>query len=102
MMDSDNTVTAYFIPALKADFTAEVSRCHVCWGYWVVQFTDISSGGSSPYTYAWDFGDGITSEEQNPKHVYRYPGRYSVRLTITDSQGNTDTIVKDVIVGWSF
>jgi len=34
-------------------------------------------------TYAWDFGDGATSTEENPVHVYATPGDYDIKLRIT-------------------
>jgi gliding motility-associated-like protein len=34
-------------------------------------------------TYAWQFGDGATSTEENPVHVYATPGTYTVTLRIT-------------------
>jgi gliding motility-associated-like protein len=34
-------------------------------------------------TYAWTFGDGATSTEENPKHTYAAPGDYDVTLRIT-------------------
>jgi len=51
--------------------------------YWAV---DQSTGGISPYTYFWDFGDGSTSTLQFPTHTYAVPTYYTVCLTITDSQ----------------
>ena len=39
----------------------------------------------------WDFGDGGTSTETAPTHVYNAPGQFNVTLTITDNQGATDT-----------
>ncbi len=41
----------------------------------------------------WDFGDGQTSQAFNPRHTYSQPGRYAVRLTVTDNSGLTDTQV---------
>lgn len=38
-------------------------------------------------TYAWDFGDGATSAEANPGHVYTAPGCYSVTLTVAGPGG---------------
>jgi hypothetical protein len=32
--------------------------------------------------YLWDFGDGQTSDQQQPQHVYLRPGLYTIRLTV--------------------
>ncbi len=34
--------------------------------------------------YLWEFGDGLTSAESAPMHVYAHPGTYDVKLTVTD------------------
>ncbi|WP_301664451.1 PKD domain-containing protein [Methanoculleus frigidifontis] len=46
-----------------------------------VQFTDESTG--DPASWAWDFGDGGTSTDQNPEHTYATPGTYTVSLTVS-------------------
>ncbi|WP_442919568.1 S8 family serine peptidase [Methanoculleus sp.] len=46
-----------------------------------VQFNDTSAG--SPMSWSWAFGDGNTSTEQHPIHVYRTPGTYTVNLTVS-------------------
>jgi len=49
----------------------------------IVQFTDQSAAGSSPITsWSWSFGDGGTSTEQSPSHLYLLPGSYDVSLTV--------------------
>ena len=40
----------------------------------------------------WDFGDGYTSTEKNPTHVFIADGTYMVALTVTDDQGDTAKI----------
>lgn len=45
-----------------------------------VDFTDTSTGG--PSSWMWDFGDGHTSEEQHPSHVFRAAGSFDVSLTV--------------------
>jgi gliding motility-associated-like protein len=47
-------------------------------------------------TFLWDFGDGQYSDEKNPTHTYRIPGKYKVSLTAYGTGG--ETTVNDVIV----
>ena len=54
-----------------------------------IQFEGSSKGGYSPHYYHWDFGDGNTSDEQNPLHTYTYPSNFTVTLTVTDNSSNT-------------
>jgi PKD repeat protein len=56
-----------------------------------VSFSGSASGGTSPYSYGWNFGDGQTSTSQNPSHTYSTAGNYSAVLTVTDNQDVTDT-----------
>jgi PKD repeat protein len=41
-------------------------------------------------SYLWDFGDGTTSTDPNPTHMFNQKGIYPVTLTITDSLGKQD------------
>lgn len=47
------------------------------------------SGGTGPYTYAWQFGNGMTGSGTNPVESYARPGTYQVNLTVTDFYGQT-------------
>jgi len=68
-----------------------------------IQFTGEAWNGTEPYTWFWDFGDGQTSEEQNPLHKYEAPCEvsdyYVVTLTVTDSTGNTSGDITRVRIG---
>ncbi|WP_322743868.1 PKD domain-containing protein [Methanofollis aquaemaris] len=55
------------------------------------------STGTPPLTYAWDFGDGGTSDEENPEHVYVDEGYYSVRLTVENEVGENTTIRENYV-----
>jgi PKD repeat protein len=68
-------------PPLKVQFTASVEE---------------EEGG--PWTYAWDFGDGGKSTEQNPLHTYDKVGEYTATLTVTDQKGNKGTDEIDIFV----
>jgi gliding motility-associated-like protein len=56
----------------------------------LVRFTNKSSK-LTPHTYAWDFGDGNTSNNQHPSHTYTNFGTFKHRLTVTASNGCTAT-----------
>ncbi|MEL3949712.1 MULTISPECIES: PQQ-dependent sugar dehydrogenase [Streptomyces] len=50
-------------------------------------------------TYAWDFGDGTKSTEQNPSHTYDKNGVYTATVTAKDPSGRTGTASAHVTVG---
>ncbi len=60
-----------------------------------IQFTDKSTG--NPISWAWDFGDGNSSSEQNPDHTYNAPGNYTVTLTVTTDCGQAAKILDTAI-----
>ncbi len=81
------------IPAIpvaepSASFTSEVSDL-------TVTFTNTSQNAT---TYAWDFGDGNTSTEENPVHTYAADGNYTVKLTASDDAGNSDETTAEITV----
>jgi len=49
-------------------------------------------------SWLWNFGDGTTSAEQNPKHRYEADGKYLITLTVTSDRGATDSCRKDLTV----
>jgi len=51
------------------------------------QFTDESTSGSAITNWLWDFGDGNSAIDQDPKYMYAKPGKYNVNLTVTDDDG---------------
>lgn len=64
-----------------------------------VNFIDSSTDSNNDITqWSWSFGDGATSSDQNPMHVYAASGNYDVELTVTDSEGNTSTSTQTVVV----
>ncbi|MCZ2460255.1 MAG: PKD domain-containing protein [Chitinophagales bacterium] len=57
-----------------------------------VNFRDQSTGAVS---WQWDFGDGNSSTQQNPTHIYNDYGSYNVTLVVTNSAGCADTITRN-------
>jgi gliding motility-associated-like protein len=69
----------------QPDFTA--LKTTVCRENEAVVFNDASTNASSIVSYAWNFGDGNNSSQQNPQHTYQNSGVYTVTLTTTDING---------------
>ena len=67
----------------KAAFTADVTSGNAPL---TVNFTNQSTGDIT--AFAWDFGDGQSSNQQNPSHTYTSPGSYIVNLTVSGPGGS--------------
>lgn len=81
------SVTLRVITGPSAQFAAD--KTNIFQGETVI-FTDLST--NSPASWAWDFGDGSNSADQNPVHTYDDPGNYTVSLTVSNTEGsNTET-----------
>src|SRR5207302_97444 len=66
----------------------------------VVTFTaTTASGGTSPYTFSWSFGDGLSATGASVTHSYTTNGTYTVTLTTNDSGGRTATTSNTIPVG---
>lgn len=48
--------------------------------------------------WSWTFGDGETSTDQNPKHLYSTAGVFNVTLSITDNQNQTSTYNQNITI----
>ncbi len=58
-----------------------------------IPFSNFSDG--QDLTYSWDFGDGETSDEEAPMHVYTAAGTFDVCLTVTDMFGCDHTFCEE-------
>lgn len=62
-------------------------------------FTDQSSIlTGSIVSYDWDFGDGGSSTDQNPAHIYSVPGTYTATLTLTSDMGCVTSLSIPVVL----
>ncbi len=85
-----NALTIYPLP------TADFIYGTACSGS-PLAFTDQSLGnGATIISWQWDFGDGATSDQQNPEHMYLDAGTYEVQLIVTNENNCTDTKVLSV------
>lgn len=65
-----------------------------------VKFTPLTTGGQ-PQSFLWDFGDGTTSTEGSPTHIYANTGIYEVGLTVTYQSGCSSNISNPLNLGVS-
>ncbi|WP_084285637.1 ThuA domain-containing protein [Solirubrobacter soli] len=57
-----------------------------------IQFTAVGTDADGDaLTYAWDFGDGTNSTEQNPSKVYTAAATRTATVTVSDGKGGTGT-----------
>jgi PKD repeat protein len=75
----------------------------------VAAFTGSPTAGGNPLSvtffnssqnasnFLWNFGDGNTSTQQSPVHVFTAPGSYTVTLTVTGPNGG-DTTTKEAYI----
>jgi parallel beta-helix repeat protein len=61
-----------------------------------VQFNDNTRG--YPVSWRWDFGDGNTSDMQNPPHIYKATGSYTVSLLVKNVHGEDRLIRSNYVV----
>ncbi|MFY0674272.1 MAG: PKD domain-containing protein [Bacteroidia bacterium] len=78
-------------PLPSSIFTAT----NMCFGD-TVPLTNSSTG--SGLSYMWYFGDGNTSTDQDPDHVYANSGTYTISLVVTTNKGCTDSSAYSVSV----
>lgn len=81
---------------IDANPTADFTSTSVCKGSPTV-FTDNTSGGTI-VTWLWTFGDGGTSNVQNPSYTYANAGTYPVTLTAKTAGGCEGVVAKSVTI----
>ena len=87
---SNTTVKNQYIRLTHPTADFSFSNSLLCEGT-ATQFTDTSIPDHPLTSWLWDFGDGTSSTDQNPSHIYSTQGVYTVSLTVTNSLNCSDT-----------
>ncbi|HTI09449.1 MAG TPA: PKD domain-containing protein [Puia sp.] len=87
------TKTIRVSPLTKAQFVTPATGC----APYTAIIDNTSLGGLQ---FAWDFGDGTTSTDPVPTHLYPNPGSYTIKLVVTDTTtcNKTDATQQTILV----
>jgi PKD repeat protein len=91
-MNGRVVVQAAAMAAPTANFTSDCTDLNC-------SFADQSSDTDGNIaSWSWDFDDDAISSQQNPNHSFAAAGTYGVELEVTDNDGQSDSITKNVNV----
>ena len=101
---AEYVVTVHDLPEPQIEFIADgissedggTGGCYTS----PVQFNDLTLIDPPSFitSWNWDFGDGETSTEENPIHLYDEEGPYTVTLTVESDFGCTNTTTIDILM----
>jgi len=101
-------VQTYFSGTFQDSFSIWAGPVPVPYASWgpsnprvgqVVTFNASAQGGTSPYSFAWNFGDGVTSTGGTVRHFYSLAHTFNVTVTATDSASLVGTSRRTIAVG---
>ncbi|MEM7657800.1 MAG: PKD domain-containing protein [Bacteroidota bacterium] len=75
-------ITEEIFLSTQTNFVTDFSTSGPLQLFSAIQFTDQSNG--TPTGWMWDFGDGTTSTDENPSHIFQSVGVFEVCLTVND------------------
>jgi len=90
--------TSYVAVADSVHANFSYTYTSICSAPSTFQFTNLSQNKTG-LTYQWSFGDGETSNRENPSHTYSSLGDYDINLIARNPGGCTDTIIKSISIG---
>jgi gliding motility-associated-like protein len=90
--DTSQAVTVTVYDTARVDFASDPSYpVQMFMPNTTVVFTNLTQGGSQ---FAWNFGDGIMTNDLNPTHMYLQAGEYFVTLTASNELGCISRVTK--------
>ena len=93
--DSDQVIVTAQVKPVAA-FTCDPQSSTV-WD--TVRFTDLSTDiDGTIASWSWQFGDGAVSVDRSPAHRYWDPGTYAVVLEVTDDDGLSDSVIREITI----
>jgi gliding motility-associated-like protein len=99
--DCKSYVTTVIVPPIALVPIASFSSTPIYYGKYAVPFPMVFINNSKyADSYLWDFGDGTTSTEENPTHIFEKAGKFKITLTAFADEGCSNTTdIGELIVG---
>ncbi len=92
------TYTVYSLPQVKAISANVTEGCAPL----SVNLKNTIAAEYSIAGYLWNFGDGLTSDENQPTHIFEQPKQYDVQLTVTDEHNCSSTLKQEKYITATF
>lgn len=97
--DKNGYITVWNVPdslktSIKADFNTTLLKRTNLTSSDTIVFTNTTLPVNNTFDFLWNFGDGTTSIERNPKHKYLKAGKYTVTLSALQNGNIIDSIIK--------
>ncbi len=93
-----DSVTSSIIVAPKPTVDYNITSPDQCLNLNNYSFIDLTTIPGGNLFYTWYFGDGKTSTNQSPSHIYNSAGTYTVKMVVISQLGCTDSITKQMTV----
>jgi hypothetical protein len=84
--------TYYYAPPPPLKIVRTTSLIKNCTAPYPVSFTQQTENLIGNVRYFWDFGDGNTSTDRNPNHIYATPGNYRIKLLVMNEISSDSTM----------
>jgi PKD repeat protein len=95
---TQRTITVGAPVGPTADFTFSPSNPEVGDAVSFNGSSSAAANGATIVSWAWNFGDGVTASGETASHTFTQDRTYLVRLTVTDSRGQTASVTQTVTV----
>jgi PKD repeat protein len=89
--------SVYQAPAQSLQLSADFSLCNDEATVNEQEKVKLKNLSANAVSYLWDFGNGVTSTEQEPNFAYERCGNYTISLTVTGADGAQKTLSKQIV-----
>jgi PKD repeat protein/subtilisin family serine protease len=94
LFESEPAAVTIKVAPIRADYTYSKDTLSL----YDNEKLNLSDKSQHATKWFWDFGNGTTSQQQNPTYTYTTPGEYTVTLEVENANGCKDNFSRDIVV----